>query len=98
MDYVQAAKRGDMEALMDISFDCLACGLCAIRCPAEIVQMNVGLLGKRLYGKYLAPKSEHLDKRIKEVRRGKFDREYKKMMTTKKEALSKLYYERDMES
>jgi formate hydrogenlyase subunit 6/NADH:ubiquinone oxidoreductase subunit I len=98
MDYIQAAKRGDMEALTDISFDCLACGLCAIRCPAEIVQMNVALLGKRLYGKYLAPKSEHLEKRIKEVKRGKYDREYKKMMTAKQEALSKLYYERDMES
>ena len=98
MDYIQAAKRGDMEALMDLSFDCLACGLCAIRCPAEIVQMNVGLLGKRLYGKYLVPKSAHLEKRIKEVKRGKYDREYKKMMTAKREILSKLYYERDMES
>jgi heterodisulfide reductase subunit C len=70
MDYIQAAKRGDIEALMDISFDCLMCGLCAIRCPAEIVQMNVGLLGKRLFGRYVAPKSEHLEKRVREVRRG----------------------------
>jgi hypothetical protein len=60
--------------------------------------MNVGLLGKRLYGKYLAPKSEHLEKRIREVRKGKYDREYKKMMAAKKEVLSKLYYDRDMES
>jgi formate hydrogenlyase subunit 6/NADH:ubiquinone oxidoreductase subunit I len=98
MDYVQAAKRGDIEALMDISFDCLACGLCAIRCPAEIVQMNVGLLGKRLYGKYLAPRSAHLDKRLREMKKGKYDKEYKKLMTADKKTLTKIYYERDMES
>ena len=98
MDYVQAAKRGDLEALMDLSFDCLMCGLCAIRCPAEIVQMNVGLLGRRLYGKYLNPKSEHLEKRLKEVRRGKYEKEYKKLMTAKKDQLIKIYYDRDMES
>jgi formate hydrogenlyase subunit 6/NADH:ubiquinone oxidoreductase subunit I len=98
MDYIQAAKRGDIEALMDISFDCLACGLCAIRCPAEIVQMNVGLLGKRLYGKYLSPKSAHLEKRLREMRKGKYDKEYKKLMTADKKTLTKIYYERDMES
>ncbi len=26
MDYIQAAKRGDIEAVMDLSFDCLCCG------------------------------------------------------------------------
>ena len=51
MDYIQAAKRGDIEKVMDLSFDCLSCGLCAIRCPAEIVHYNVGILGRRLYGK-----------------------------------------------
>jgi len=97
MDYIQAAKRGDIEALMDISFDCLMCGLCAIRCPAEIVQMNVGLLGKRLFGRYLAPKSEHLEKRLEEVRSAKFEAEYRKLMKAGKKELSKLYYDRDME-
>ncbi|MBN1224634.1 MAG: 4Fe-4S ferredoxin [Candidatus Aminicenantes bacterium] len=97
MDYIQAAKRGDIEALMDLSFDCICCGMCAIRCPAEIVQYNVGLLGKRLYGKYLSKKSKELEKRIKEVKKNKFDPEYKKMMKMKKEDLKKIYYERDLE-
>jgi len=97
MDYIQAAKRGDIEALMDLSFDCICCGMCAIRCPAEIVQYNVGLLGKRLYGKYLSKKSKELEKRIKEVQKKKFDPEYKKLMKMKKENLKKIYYERDLE-
>lgn len=97
MDYIQAAMRGDIEQVMDLSFDCLCCGLCAIRCPSEIVQYNVGLLAKRLYGKYLSPESKQLKKRIKEVKEHKFDKEYKEMMKTKKENLKKKYYERDLE-
>ncbi len=97
MDYIQAAKRGDIEAVMDLSFDCLCCGLCAIRCPAEIVQFNVSILAKRLYGKYLAPKSKELSNRIKEINDHSFDKEYKKLISTDKEELKKIYYKRDME-
>jgi len=97
MDYIQAAIRGDIEQVMDLSFDCLCCGLCAIRCPAEIVQFNVGLLAKRLYGKYLSKKGKQLEKRVKEIKNHKYDKEYKELMKMKKELLEKKYYERDLE-
>ncbi len=97
MDYIQAAIRGDIEQVMDLSFDCLCCGLCAIRCPAEIVQYNVGLLAKRLYGKYLSPPSKELGKRLKEIKEHKYDKEYNELMKMKKESLKKKYYERDLE-
>lgn len=98
MDYIQAAKRGDIEKVMDLSFDCICCGMCAIRCPAEIVQYNVGLLAKRLYGKYMSKKSPELEKRLKEIKSHKFDSEYKELMTMKKDQLKKRYYDRDLES
>jgi ferredoxin len=82
---------------MDLSFDCLSCGLCAIRCPAEIVHYNVGLLGRRLYGRYLTLKSPELEQRLKEVKARKFDKEYKEMMTMKRDELKKRYYARDTE-
>lgn len=97
MDYIQAAKRGDIEMLMDLSFDCLCCGLCAIRCPAEIVQYNVGLLGKRLYGKYLSKKSKHLETRIEEINQKKFEKEYDELFKMDKDSLKKKYYARDIE-
>jgi len=97
MDYIQAAIRGDIEEVMDLSFDCLSCGLCAIRCPSEIVQYNVGLLAKRLYGRFLAKKSKELEARIKDVKKNKFDKEYKELMKMKKEELKKKYYDRDLE-
>jgi formate hydrogenlyase subunit 6/NADH:ubiquinone oxidoreductase subunit I len=97
MDYIQAAMRGDIETVMDFSFDCLSCGMCAIRCPAEITQFNVGMLAKRLYGKYLSKESKQLENRIKEVIEKKFDREFKQLLKMTKEELKKKYYERDME-
>jgi len=97
MDYVNAVLRGDIEAVMDLSFDCLSCGLCAIRCPAEIIQYNVGVLARRLYGKYLAKESQQLKKRIREVKNRKFDKEYNEFMKMKKDELKKKYYDRDLE-
>jgi formate hydrogenlyase subunit 6/NADH:ubiquinone oxidoreductase subunit I len=97
MDYIQAAMRGDLEAVMDLSFDCLSCGLCSIRCPAEIIHYNVGLLGRRLYGKYLSAKSADLEKRLKQVEADEFDADYKEMMGMKIADLKKKYYDRDLE-
>jgi formate hydrogenlyase subunit 6/NADH:ubiquinone oxidoreductase subunit I len=97
MDYVQAALRGDIEKAADLSFDCLMCGLCASRCPAEMVQHNIAILCRRLYGKYLAPQAAHLDKRIKEIEDGKFDAEIETLMGVDEETLRKQYAERDIE-
>lgn len=97
MEYIQAAIRGDVAKVMDLSFDCLCCGLCSIRCPAEIVHYNVGLLAKRLYGRYLAPRSQELELRLQEIRSGKYNNEYKKLMKMSREELKKLYYARDIE-
>ncbi len=97
MDYIQAAMQGDIEQVMDLSFDCLSCGLCAVRCPSEIVQYNVGILARRLYGRYLSLESKQLKKRIREVKNNKFDAALKKLMKMEDKALKKLYYDRDME-
>ncbi len=97
MDYIQAAIRGDIEKVMDLSFDCLSCGLCAIRCPAEIVHYNVGILAKRLYARYLSPKSPELEKRLREIKSRKYDKEFKQLMAMKRDELKKRYYARDTE-
>ncbi len=97
MDYVNAAMRGDIEAVMDLSFDCVCCGLCAMRCPSEIVQHKVGILCKRLYGRYLRKESPELVARIRQIRDGVFDKEYSGLMAMSRKKLEKLYYERDIE-
>lgn len=97
MDYMAAAQRGDIAKAAHMSFDCLMCGLCASRCPAEIVQYNVGLLARRLYGRHVAPRAEHLARRVEEIKAGKFDAEIERLMKMDGLELQKLYDARDIE-
>ncbi len=97
MDYINAVERGDLALAAELSFDCIRCGLCALRCPAEIGQFNVGILAQRLYGRYLAPRSEQLEIRIKEITSGKFNNEMEEIKKKERDALTKMYYERDIE-
>jgi len=98
MDYVQAAIKGDFEAVTEGSFDCIQCGLCAIRCPAEIVQYHVGQLGRRMYGRYGSPEPEHLRSRLEEIERGDFDDALDELVGASQDELRKRYAERERES
>ena len=49
-----AAMRGDIARVADLSFDCIMCGMCVSRCPAEEAQPNIAILARRLHGRYLA--------------------------------------------
>jgi succinate dehydrogenase/fumarate reductase-like Fe-S protein len=97
MDYMADAMKGDIASVATKSFDCIMCGLCAARCPAEEAQYNVALLCRRLYGRYLAPKSQHLKERIEEIEAGKFDEEIAQLKSMSEEELRQRYKERDIE-
>lgn len=97
MDYMADAMKGDIASVASKSFDCIMCGLCAARCPAEEAQSNVALLCRRLYGKYLAPKSQHLWERIEEIEAGNFDEELAQLKSMGEEELRQRYEERDIE-
>lgn len=97
MDYIQAVIKNDISECADLSFDCIACGLCAIRCPAEMVQHNIGLLARRLFGKYLNPRGKNLKSRVKEIEKGKYKKDLQKLMKMDKRNLEKVYNDRDIE-
>jgi len=97
MDYVNAIIRGDIAEAADISFDCIMCGLCTMRCPAEMAQYNIALLARRLFGRYLTKRSDHLFDRINELEDGRFDEEMKKIKELTTEELKKRYKERDLD-
>ncbi len=97
MQYIAAAMRGDIAKLADMSFDCIMCGLCASRCPGELVQYYIGLLGRRLYAKYMMPKAKHVADRLGELEQGKFDKEMDELMKMPLESFMKIYDTRDIE-
>jgi formate hydrogenlyase subunit 6/NADH:ubiquinone oxidoreductase subunit I len=98
MEYIQAALRGDIEKAAKLSFECIMCGLCVSRCPAEIQHYNVAILCRRLFGKYMTPKAEHLTKRVKEIEEGKFDEELEKYKNSSDDELKKMYSSREIEA
>lgn len=94
MDYIQAAKRGDIEKVARLSFDCVQCGLCSMRCPAEIPHFHVGQLARRLYGRYLGPKSQILPGRAEKIINGGYEEDFNKLFELDLDGLKKLYVER----
>ncbi len=98
MWFMSDAMRGDIREVTIKSFDCVMCGLCAARCPQGLVPYNIALLCRRLYGRYLAPPSKHLEDRIAEIEAGKFDTELEELKGTEESKLRRLYAEREIES
>ena len=95
--YMAAGMRGDIATMADLSFDCIMCGLCAVRCPAEEAQYNIAILARRLYGRYLAPRSKHLQERLEEIKAGKFDEAIAELKSLSREELVARYQAREIE-
>jgi len=96
MQYIAHAQRGEFEKCAHESFDCVSCGICASRCPAGITHYNVALLARRLTGKYIVPKTEHLNDRVAEIKAGEHDESLKEVMDKNIEELKELYNSRDI--
>jgi len=97
MEYVSRAIRGDIAAAAKESFDCVMCGLCSARCPAEEAQYNVAILTRRLYGRHIVPRAEHLKKAVKNTKDGLFNKEIEKLMKMNEEDLREVYSQRESE-
>jgi heterodisulfide reductase subunit C len=97
MDFMSAALRGDLPSVAEKSFACVMCGMCAARCPQGLSAYDISLLCRRLYGRHLAPKSKHLEDRIKEINEGKFDAEFEELRKLPIEELRRVYEERWIE-
>ncbi len=97
MWFMSDALRGDIAAVAEKSFDCVMCGLCAARCPQGLAPYNIALLARRLYGRFLAPRSAHLEERINEIESGKFDADMEVLKKSPVDELKRRYAARDVE-
>ena len=97
MQYIAYAQRGEYEKCAEESFDCVMCGVCSSRRPAGISHPQVALLARRLNGKYLAPKTQHLEDRVKEIKDGTFTELLESLMQKPVEEMKELYNNREIE-
>ena len=97
MQYIAYAQRGEYEKCAEESFDCVMCGVCSSRCPAGISHPQVAVLARRLTGKYLAAKSEHLVNRVDEINAGDCKAALEAIMNTPLEEQKNLYNHREIE-
>ncbi len=98
MDYIQTALRGDIEQTALLSFDCISCGICSSRCPADIKHYPVGQLARRIYSKYLLPRSSQLADRLDEMETEQCEVEVETMMHLSTEELRARYEQRSFET
>ena len=97
MQYIAYAQRGEYEKCAEESFDCVMCGVCSSRCPAGISHPQVAVLARRLTGKYLAARSEHLVNRVDEINKGDCKAALEAIMNTPLEEQKHLYNNREIE-
>ncbi|MHA1109796.1 MAG: 4Fe-4S dicluster domain-containing protein [Promethearchaeota archaeon] len=95
MDYVQDCLHGKIAKAAEESFDCVQCGLCTIRCPAEIPQYHVAMLARRLHGKYNLGTPAYLIKRVEEIESGAYEAGFKELLALDKTGLKQKYTQRD---
>jgi len=98
MQYIAFAQRAEYERCAEESFDCVMCGMCSSRCPAGISHPQVGLLARRLTGKYLRAESGHLKDRVDEILAGMCDSSIDEFMQKPVEELKDLYNKREIEA
>jgi len=98
MEYVAAMLRGDLAEAAELSFDCVMCGLCTARCPAEITQYQAAMYARRAYGRFARPRPKHLMDRLAQLHEGKWAAEVEGLTTLDSASLKKLYVARDMET
>ena len=97
LSYISKAIQGNVAEVAQNSFDCVMCGLCASRCPAEEVQYNVAILARRLYARHLAPKAKHVGKAVRNIEEKKFEQALDELKKMKVEDLKKVYKSLEIE-
>jgi Fe-S oxidoreductase len=97
MDVVQNALRGNLRRAAEISFDCIMCGLCAVRCPAEITPYNIALFARRVHVVKDLGEPEYLGKRIAEIAAGVYGEVLDRYMTMSEADMKEVYEKRDFE-
>ncbi len=84
---VWKAAFGDFKEGAELFLSCVMCSLCVPVCIADIAPNQVGLYMRRAQGIFFDKKSSHLLARVEEIKEGKFDSEWKRLLDLSNEAI-----------
>lgn len=93
MNYVSAAITGDWQMVKKLSMDCIMCGMCAARCPAELAPFNIAMLVRRMMGRKAHQTPEYLTRRLEDIREGVYGDELARLRAMSKDELLGCYRE-----
>lgn len=91
LNYVSAILQGEFETAVHLSMECIMCGMCAARCPAEVAPMNMGMMVRRLWGKKAHITTPQFATRLKNITDGVYDEEIKKYKAMDKAQLQGVF-------
>jgi L-lactate utilization protein LutB len=88
MGGVRAAINGDLSNVAEKFTPCVMCGLCAAVCEVQIRPHRVGMYARRLTGAFYPKEAPTLLQRIEEVRSGKYELAWNRLLSADDAALS----------
>ena len=96
MQYIAYAQRAEYAKCAEESFDCVMCGVCssAVRLASLIAGCYAA---RRLNGKYIEPKCQHLADRVKEIEEGKCEEAIRANMALSDAEIREKYNNREIE-
>lgn len=97
MDVIALLKQGNISRAVELSFDCIQCGLCASRCFGELPQYHIIQLARRLYGARIAPRARHVAEVDEFAKSGRYEQPLRKLAVMAENELRRLYQERKIE-
>ena len=83
--------KGDIGWVANATRDCVMCGLCTSRCPAEIPQFHIFLLARRLCARYIQEPYRYLPTRLNQIASGDYEGELDNLMALDLGMIKELY-------
>jgi ferredoxin len=76
---VWCAVFGNFDQVAELTMSCNNCGLCVMRCPADMAPNLIALYARRAYGVHEMKPPERLTHRIEEIRSGAWTAEWTRL-------------------
>ena len=87
---VWCAVFGNFDQVAELTMSCNNCGLCVMRCPADMAPNLIALYARRAYGAHELTPPERLTRRIDEIQGGTYRAEWGRIDTLDDAALAGL--------